>query len=105
MSVDYRAIYGYGFHISNEEVDALPEELHDDFIDSIYTICTDCIYENVGYFFGLNLCTAEPSYMFALPAVDNYDHKDFIAMIKEFKKYFPHRDAMKIKHYLINQVC
>lgn len=104
MSVDYQAIYGYGFCVSDEEVNTLPKELYDDFIDSIYTIWTDYTHENVEYFFGLKLCSAEPGYMFALPVVDNYTHTDFLKMIHEFKKYFPHRNPMEIKHYLINRV-
>lgn len=104
MSVDYRAIYGYGFHVSGEEVDALSDEMKDEFIDSIYTYRSDYYYDDIEYFFGLNLRSAEPGYMFALPAVDNYAHEDFAKMIKEFKTYFPNRDPKEIKHYLINQV-
>lgn len=104
MSVDYRAIYGYGFHVSGEDVEKLSPELHDEFVDSIYTIRIDYRHKDIEYFFGLNLCSAEPGYMFSLPAVDNYAHEDFIAMMKEFKKFFPNQDTMRVKHYLINQV-
>lgn len=104
MSVDYRAIYGYGFCVSNKEVATLSDKLYDEFVDSIFTHRTDYIYGETEYFFGLSLCSAEPGYMFALPAVDNYAHEDFMQMMKEFKHFFPQRKTSEIKHYLINQV-
>lgn len=105
MSVDYRAIYGYGFLVSADDVAKIPDEKIDDFMDNPFCLCVDnYVNSNFEYFFGLKLCSAEPGYAFALPAVDNYSHNDFIQMIREFKEYFPDKDAFTIKHYLINQI-
>ena len=105
MSVDCRAIYGYGFLVSANDVAKIPNEKIDDFMDSPFCLCIDTYIRDCDYFFGLKLCSAEPGYAFALPATDNYAHSDLIKMMREFKEYFPDKDAFTIKHYLINQLC
>lgn len=104
MSVDYRAIYGYGFCVSDDMIIEMDEDKYDEFLNSEFTYRVDSWRDGSEYFFGLNLCSAEPGYIFALPIVDNYAHEDFVLMMKEFKKFFPDQDTMRVKHYLINQV-
>lgn len=102
MSVDYTAIYGYGFMITADEVADIPEDMFDDFIDSDYTLCVNNYESN--YFFGLSLCEASPGYIFELPVVDKYAHETFIDMMHEFKRFFPNKDALQLRHYLIHRI-
>ena len=93
------ARYGYGYLVNIYDV-AETDEI--EFRDSIFTYPLESDGED--FFFGLMLHSAEPGYAIPLPSVDNYAHEDFIKMVHEFKKFFPERDAMTIKHYLINEV-
>jgi hypothetical protein len=104
MSVDYTAIYGYGFMITADEAANIPEDMFDEFIDSDYTICVDNYADESNYFFGLKLTQASPGYIYELPVVDNYAHETFMAMMHEFKRFFPHKDALQLRHYLIHRV-
>ena len=104
MSVDYIAIYGYGFMITADEVADISEDMIDDFIDSDYTIRVDDYAEESNYFFGLKLTQASPGFMFELPVVDRYAHETFIDMMHEFKRFFPHKDTLQLRHYLINRI-
>lgn len=104
MSVDYTAIYGYGFMITADEAANIPEDMFDEFIDSDYTLCVDNYADESNYFFGLKLTQASPGYIFELPVVDKYSHQDCCNMMAEFKRFFPHRSPREIKHYLINRV-
>ena len=105
MSINYTAIYGYGYLVDADDCAKLSGEQFDDFCDSPFCILIDSWVEsNCQYFFGLKLCQAEPGYAFALPSVDNYAHKDFIEMVRQFKSFFPDKDAFTIKHYLINRI-
>ena len=78
MSVDYTAIYGYGFMITADEVADIPEDLRDEFFDSDYTIRVDSYADESNYFFGLKLTQASPGFMFELPVVDKYAHETFL---------------------------
>lgn len=104
MSVDYTAIYGYGYLITADEAADIPEDMFDDFIDSDYTLCVDNYADESNYFFGLKLTQVSPGYIYELPVVDNYGHQDFCNMMAEFKRFFPNRSPREIKHYLINRV-
>lgn len=104
MSVDYTAIYGYGYMITADEAANIPEDIFDEFIDSDYTLCVDNYTDESNYFFGLKLKQASPGYIYELPVVDEYNHQEFCSMIDEFKHFFPNRSPREIKHYLINKV-
>ena len=104
MSVDYTAIYGYGFMITPEDIETIPEDLRDEFFDSDYTIRVDSYADESNYFFGLKLTQASPGFMFELPVVDKYAHETFMAMMHEFKHFFPHKDALQLRHYLIHRI-
>ena len=104
MSVDYTAIYGYGYMITADEAANIPEDIFDEFIDSDYTLCVDNYADESNYFFGLKLTQASPGYIYELPVVDKYAHETFMDMMHEFKRFFPNRNPQEIKHYLINRV-
>lgn len=104
MSVNYRAIYGYGYVVTDADLQSLPIEDYEEFIDSEYHICVDCYHNNGYHFFGLNLSEADPGEVDILPAVDKYNHEDFMKMNSSFKKFFP-GPRFRLRHYLINQVC
>lgn len=104
MSVDYSAIYGYGFMITPEDIETIPEDLRDEFFDSDYAIRVDSYADRSNYFFGLKLTQASPGFMFELPVVDKYAHETFMAMMHEFKHFFPHKDALQLRHYLIHRI-
>lgn len=104
MSVDYRAIYGYGFIVTDADLQNLRADDYDAFIDSDYHISIDGYNENSYHFFGLALSEAEPGEVNILPAVDNYEHEDFIKMNSSFRQFFPEQ-RFRLRHYLIHQVC
>lgn len=103
MSVDYRAIYGYGFIVTDADLQSLRADDYDAFIDSDYHIDVDGYNDNGYHFFGLVLSTAEPGEVNILPAVDNYEHEDFIKMNASFRRIFPVQ-KFHLRHYLIHQV-
>lgn len=102
MSVEYRAIYGLGYVITQEEIENIPDNIRDELYDS------DFIYplEDGGneYFFGICLNQVDPGRMTIIPVVDNYDQEKYKRMMLEFKHFFPNREAIYLRHYLINQV-
>lgn len=104
MSVDYRAIYGYGYIVTDAELQSLSAEDYDEFIDSEYHTCVDGYQDNSYHFFGLNLRETEPGEVNILPVVDDYIHEDFKKMNKAFKKFFPEK-KIRLRHYLIHQIC
>jgi hypothetical protein len=104
MSVDYRAIYGYGFIVTDADLQNLSAEDYEKFLDSEYHICVDCYRDNNYHFFGLVLSEAEPGEVNVLPAVDNYEHEDFIKMNSSFRRMFPIQ-KFHLRHYLIHQIC
>ena len=104
MSVDYKAIYGYGFMVTDTDLQTLSAENYDEFIDSEYHMRVDGYTRKDGYhFFGLILNEVEPGEFDVLPAVDNYSHEDFIKMNSFFRKVFP-KDKFYLRHYLIHQI-
>ena len=104
MSVDYRAIYGYGFIVTDADLQNLQVDDYEAFIDSDYHIRVDDYNDDGYHFFGLVLSKAEPGEVNILPAVDNYEHEDFIKMNSSFRKIFPVQ-KFHLRHYLIHQVC
>lgn len=104
MSVDYRAIYGYGFVVTDTDLQNLRVNDYEAFIDSDYHICVDGYSDDGYHFFGLVLSEAEPGEVNILPAVDNYEHEDFIKMNSSFRRIFPVQ-KFHLRHYLIHQVC
>ena len=102
LSVEYRAIYGLGYEITQEEIENIPDDIRDEFYDS------DFIYqlEDGGndYFFGICLKQVDPGRMTIIPVVDQCDPEKYKRMMFEFKRFFPHREAIYLRHYLINQV-
>ena len=104
MSVDYRAIYGYGFIVTDADLQTLRANDYEAFIDSDYHICVDDYSDNGYHFFGLVLSKAEPGEVNILPAVDNYEPEDFIKMNSSFRRIFPVQ-KFHLRHYLIHQVC
>lgn len=105
MSVDYKAIYGYGFIVTDSDLQALTAEEYDNFIDSDYHICVDGYANKDSYhFFGLILNEIVPGEVEVIPAVDHYDHEDFIKMNSCFRRFFPEH-KFYLRHYLIHQIC
>ena len=103
MSLDISAVYGYGFLITEEDIETLSDELHDEFVDSDYARQVSC-YNPGLYFFGIVIEDIEPGDIREIPVVDNYDSHTFIEMMQEFKRFFPHKDVLKLRHYLIHQL-
>ena len=104
MSVDYRAIYGYGYIVTDADLQSLSTKDYEEFIDSEYHICVDCYQDDGYHFFGLNLNEAVPGEVNIIPTIDNYKHEDFMKMTNLFKKFFP-LQRFRLRHYLIHQIC
>ena len=104
MSVEISTTLGYGFIVNDSEVENLPFNKHDDFIDNDYTIRINCWADTSDYFFGLSNFRVEPGTAVCIPTKRAYNHDKIISMIDEFKSYFPEKELYVPKDYIISQV-
>ena len=103
MSVDYRAIYGYGYHINADMCAEMDEEKFEEFIDHDLTHIINSWGENSDYFFGIVVCSADDYAPIEVIPFTEYEHGDFIRMVNTFHHFFP-EVVMAPKHYVIQQV-
>ena len=101
MSVKYRAVYGYGFHIKPEQVKDMSEEKYEQFVENDFTYILNSWKDNEEYFFGIEVKSAEPGEIVNIPVQQSHDR--FIEMINTFKYFFPETSPFP-RHYIFNQV-
>lgn len=103
MSVDYMAIYGYGYHINADMCAEMDEEKFEEFIDHDMTHTINGWREGSDYFFGIMVrCADEYEPITVIPFTE-YEHGDFIRMVNTFHRFFP-EVVMAPKHYVIQQI-
>ena len=104
MSVEFSTSLGYGFIVHDNEVENLPFNKHDDFIDNDYTIRLNCWSDTSDYFFGLTSFYVEPGAAVCVPTKRTYPHDEVMNMISEFKTYFPEKEFYIPKDYILSQI-
>lgn len=103
MSVDYRAIYGYGYHITADMCAEMDEEKFEEFIDHDMTHIICGWADNSDYFFGIVVRSADDYAPIEVIPFTEYEHDDFIRMVDTFHRFFPEVVAAP-KHYVIQQI-
>ena len=103
MSVDYRAMYGYGYHITPEMSSELDEDKFEEFIEHPLTHVLNSWGADPGYFFGIDVRSADEDENIALIPIDEYEHNDFMEMLNTFHYFFPEGEHIP-HHYIIQQV-
>ena len=109
MSVDYRAMVGYGYMVTPAMLDMLYQrggkDLFEEFQESDWACPADGYYSNTSpYFFGIVLEGIAPGKIAPLPTKRNYKHEDLDNMIEEFKKFFPNMEDYICRDWLISGV-
>ena len=103
MSVNYKAIYGFGYHITDDMAAEMDEDKYEEFIENDFTHDIDGWCDGgTGYFFGLIIKSANEGEIFEVPFI-GYEHKDFMKMIDRYKFFFPEHHIPP-KHFIINQI-
>jgi hypothetical protein len=103
MSVNYKAIYGYGYHITNDMISKMDEDKYEEFIENDFTHDIDGWYDGgTGYFFGLTIKSANEGEIIEIPFKE-YKHEDFMKML-DFHHYFFPNFPVPPRHYIINKV-
>ena len=89
MSVNYEAKYGFGFVITEKDINELTPEQHDEITNSSFYHCIDGQRddEDTPYFFGIVLNSLEPGEFSLIPIYDEFKFDEFNQMMKEFKTY------------------
>jgi len=89
MSVSYEANYGFGFVITEKDINELTPEQHDKIIDSDFCHCIDGWRddEDTPYFFGIILNSLEPGEFSLVPVCDVFKPGELNQMMTEFKTY------------------
>jgi hypothetical protein len=109
MSVDYRAMVGYGYMVTPAMLDMLYQrggkDLLEEFQESDWACPADGYYpKDSPYFFGIILEGIAPGMIAPLPTKRNYKHEDLDNMIEEFKKFFPNMEDYICRDWLISGV-
>ena len=100
MSVDYRAIYGYGYHITADMCAEIDEEKFEEFIEHDLTHTINDWGGDPGYFFGIVVCSADEYAPIEVIPFTEYEHGDFIRMVNTFHYFFPEGEHIP-RHYVI----
>ena len=103
MSVDYRAIYGYGYHITTNMCAEMNEEKFEEFIDHDMTHIINGWGGDPSYFFGIVIGDADEYEPIQIIPFKEYQHEDFIKML-EGKRYFFPEKHWGPKRYIIQQI-
>lgn len=103
MSVDYKAIYGYGYHITNDMYQALEPKKFDEFIDHDMTHIVCGWSGNSDYFFGIVVKTATEGNPIEVIPFFEYEHEECMKMFNDFHYFFP-EVVTAPKHYVIQQI-
>ena len=109
MSVDYRAMVGYGYMVTSDMLDMLYQRGGDDLLEEFQESDWACpadgyCPEDSPYFFGIVLEGIAPGEIVPLPTKRNYKHEDLDDMIEEFKKFFPNMEDYICRDWLISGV-
>ena len=102
MSVEYKAIYGYGYHITGDMAAELDEDKYEEFVESDFTRIIDGWRCSDDYFFGLTIKSADEGEITEIPFKE-YEHNDFMEMLNAFHYFFPEGEHIP-HHYIIQQV-
>ena len=89
MSVNYNAKYGFGFIITEEDLNGLNLEQHDEIIDSIFfhDINGYCERNEASYFFGIIIKSVDPGESCLIPSFDVFKPGELNKMTSEFRTY------------------
>lgn len=80
---------GYGFYVTNQELNHLSTSNQQAFKDNQYTIIVnEYDPENTDYFFGIKMASLTEGQGFCLPSRWNLSDEVVETMINEFKRYF-----------------
>lgn len=86
MSINYKAFYGYGFEVTDEQISTLSPEKFDELMDSEYTQQMNGWGDSYRCFFGLNLISMDDGELHKIPTFIN--DNELKNMLKEYLNIF-----------------
>ena len=102
MSVEYKAIYGYGYHITGDMAADLDEDKYEEFIENNFTHIVNGWCCSDDYFFGIAIKSADEGEIIEVQD-EEYENEDFVKMSNFYHYFFPTLSTSP-KYYIINKV-
>ena len=100
MSVEYRAVAGFGFRITEAEVNALDDDTRDAFFDDDATVPVNTWQKNCEYYFGTTCGEAE----FGTIREIDPTIKTIEEVVARFYEFFPARKYEVPRLYIVNSI-
>ena len=97
MSVEYKAIYGYGYHITGDMAADLDEDKYEEFIENNFTHIVNGWCCSDDYFFGIAIKSADEGEIIEVP-VEEYEDEDFMEMLNFY--HYLCKVLFSLIHYL-----
>lgn len=102
MNMEYKAMYGYGYHLTSDNLAKMDEEKYEELMESDFIYIVNNWADGDDYFFGLIVTEAKEGDIKEIPLME-YEHTKFMKMMNEYRSFFPNASPIP-KHYLIYQV-
>lgn len=103
MSVEYEALYGYGFHITPNILEKLDKNKFDEFIDDSFTIAINSWVDDNDKFFGILIESIGEGSIKEVSQGEYPDKIETFKLMDRFHYYFPTEKQVP-KHYIIHRV-
>jgi hypothetical protein len=102
--MDYEALLGYGYILSEEDVNRLEELASDEELDDFFTYIDDnwCGPETIG-FFGLQLAVTETNKRIPLDLGELVNEAKWQKCFRTYCRVFPDKEDYVPKFYLIHR--
>lgn len=97
MSVSYKAFYGYGFELTDEDVSNLEPNKYDLLIDSDYTQFLNGYDDSRHCFFGITLISLNEGELHEMPPIMSIDSTD---LIQEYIDIFGEKPAVSPTYFV-----
>jgi len=97
MSVNYKAFYGYGFELTDEDVFNLEPNKYDLLVDSDYTQFLNGYDDSRHCFFGIQLISLNEGGLCDIPPIMSIDCAD---LIQEYVNIFGKKPAVSPTYFI-----
>lgn len=102
MSVNYKAIYGIGYHITEDMISEMDEDKFREFIESDFTYLVNRWSNKINYFYGLIIASADEGKIINIPYID-YKNEDLMKLLDFYYYLFPTTEYISPSFFVINQ--
>ena len=103
MGMDYEALLGYGYILSDKDIDRVEELASDEDLGDFFTYIDTPWYTNNSGFFGLELACTENYKAIPLSIDEFVDEEKWQRCFKAYCHVFPDKEDYVPKFYLIHR--